>query len=586
MHGGCRIIPHVCCFVVALATGTFAAAAAPATQAATRPATQPATIALLAERALRQAHPALCTAIEQGLGARPDTRLLDREHVDRVLDEQPLAAVLSPAGGEQRVKLGQLLRADLLVALRGGGGGSGGVVGRDGEKSASLSLVVCETGRGLRLITLAFPATGDLAKDAADVLALVASALAKHGEGVAHVCAVPPLVSQDLVHTYRPLQRAYATVIEQALLARPGVVVVELEEAHSIAREIELAGGPGVARPLPLYFLGEFRNTGDGDARRVRVQLIARRGETEVSRIEKQDSPPGDVATILRDAAVRALGNPADGAVEPADPLVESKQLAERAKLHQRLGNHTEALDLIEASLLLEPKQPRLHYDAVNILRRLQTSLPGERTWTEVFDVRGDQVLDAFEREIGHLERYLRMAEVGAEAGVGEINFLARTGHSENVFLAARLKPRALALDRRKREMLFEVFDEKKRRGEHTFARRGVIERSFAFAIEGPDENRTVRLRVLRLFAGLPGNSQYRVETILGTPLFPSQSAPEYEALLEAAASATDDAETRRHVEALRATYAWHRQPAASPVAATGYAAATRPVGSTQPAAA
>ena len=53
---------------------------------------------------------------------------------------------------------------------------------------------------------------------------------------------MPPFLSDDLTYEHDHLKTAYARLVEQTLRSRPGVLTVELEEAHAIAREVRLTG--------------------------------------------------------------------------------------------------------------------------------------------------------------------------------------------------------------------------------------------------------------------------------------------------------------------------------------------------------
>ena len=74
------------------------------------------------------------------------------------------------------------------------------------------------------------------------------------------VCAVPSFISKDLGYKFDYLKAGFAKVVEQHLLRRKGVLVVEFAEAEAIAREAALGGKDRLERRTPLYFLGEYRN--------------------------------------------------------------------------------------------------------------------------------------------------------------------------------------------------------------------------------------------------------------------------------------------------------------------------------------
>src|SRR4051812_18925747 len=71
------------------------------------------TCALLDPEKLPQA-----ALLEAKLLADPGTNWVERANIDKVLKEQKLQAAFGPQGVGERVKLGQLLRAELLVMVR------------------------------------------------------------------------------------------------------------------------------------------------------------------------------------------------------------------------------------------------------------------------------------------------------------------------------------------------------------------------------------------------------------------------------------------------------------------------------------
>src|SRR4051812_24300795 len=151
---------------------------------------------------------------------------VERASIDKILKEQKLQAMFSPQGVGERVKLGKLLKADVLVMVRP----------VKGAETPTLEVIVSETASGLRLMRGAVPATGRTSDDVAALLAAVKGGIARHGEKIAEVVAVPPFVSNDLEFTHDYLKGALAKLAEAEALGRKGVVVVELAEAEALAK--------------------------------------------------------------------------------------------------------------------------------------------------------------------------------------------------------------------------------------------------------------------------------------------------------------------------------------------------------------
>ncbi len=293
--------------------------------------------------------------LEAKLLADSSATWVERAGVDKVLQEQKLQALFSPQGVGERVKLGKLLKADVLVLVR-----------PIKEPQPALEVVVSETGGGLRLAVAPVPVTANPDADVIALAAAVRAGIKKYGEKIKEVVAVPPFVSQDLTTENNHLKAAYPKLAEQIALARPGVVVVELAEAEALAREIALtAPGERLDRPLPVYLLGEYRFDGTGPERVVTLKIRAERGGKLVGKRLDTKVKPEEVSAALRDWAARTLDDISGVTVAVAVPATEAKQLAARAGEFRRLGNGAETVALLEAALLLDPKNIDLHADAI-----------------------------------------------------------------------------------------------------------------------------------------------------------------------------------------------------------------------------
>jgi hypothetical protein len=344
--------------------------------------------------------------LEAKLLADPSATWVERAGIDKVLKEQKLQALFSPTGVGERVQLGKLLKADVLVMVR---------PVKDVPEPA-LEVVVSETAGGLRLLVRAVPVTKDVAADVATLLAAVKDGLRKHGEKVTDVVAVPPFVSRNLESNYDHLKLAFAKLAEAEALDRKGVVVVELEEAEAMAKELALAApGAKLDRPAPVYLLGEYRFEGKGKDQTVAIKLRAERAGKAVGDPKTLTGKPSEAPKVLREWSAGLLDTLAkdDKPRPPADPKAEAGQLAARAEDFRRLGDWAEAAGLIEAALLLDPGKTDLHADILAVLLKVT-----ERHWSyggQELDpakiairahLRGLEHLEAFVDQGGDLGRY------------------------------------------------------------------------------------------------------------------------------------------------------------------------------------
>jgi hypothetical protein len=363
-------------------------------------------------------------ALEAELLGAAGVRWVERTRLDLVAEERRLQTAFSPEGAAARLELGKLLSADALVLIRrrvgpkpagaslvpggpppamprGTPTGRGIVVGprssmlrSSGNVSApavgdsAYELVVCETHRGLRTLSLTVTESKAKPLDIGRLSALVLERVTKAGEPVLAVYTVPPLLGRDLSYGYAHLQRSYAELITARLLALPGVAVVETAEARALTAERTVAGEPTGRADFdsPIFITGEFRHTGDQPREaapilpedeaglRVRIQATARRGATIVGR-------PFD-RELRRDEAAAALAEWADGLTlasapagaanariaPPVDRRAEAARLFERAGDFLAWDNWDEAAAVAETGLLLAPDDVALHrlaYDAL-----------------------------------------------------------------------------------------------------------------------------------------------------------------------------------------------------------------------------
>lgn len=306
----------------------------------------------------------IATFLELEFLKLPETETLERAKIDELLKEQVVQRAFSADAAAERVALGKILKADVLVLLQA-----------VEKPKPHGNLIVFETTRGLRLQVQPFEITAIAANDATAILPIVKAALERARAEVREIVAVPPLVSNDLALERQALGKPLATVIEQMLLARPGVAVVELAEARAVAEEAALTASDGVSRKLPLYLLGEFRHDGYGADARMTISLSLKRGTTVVGSHTITDAAASEAAGLLRKEAAALFDKVSDEKAPSADPAAEAKELAERAKLMFRLGAWVDSVELAEASLLLKAEQFDLQcliVDAVKLKMRTE----------------------------------------------------------------------------------------------------------------------------------------------------------------------------------------------------------------------
>ena len=292
----------------------------------------------------------LVPLVEVRLGKNKNVTLLDRASLTEILREHELQALVTAEGTAQRVAVGKLLKADLLAVFHG-----------EDNPKPHVRLIVCESRYGLRLGNELIEVSENFDTEAGKIERFIDAAIKKHQEEIKEIVAVPPFVSRDLGFESQALQRPLASAIEQSLLGRPGVLVVELAEAKAVAGELSIAGDKNLERRLPLYVLGDFwqQRSSDGVKLSVRVRLV--RGQQVIDEHESHGIALADLAATLRRDAAGLIDKAVGAATALPDPAGEAQQLAARAITMYQLMNFLECLELAEASLLLQPDRADVH---------------------------------------------------------------------------------------------------------------------------------------------------------------------------------------------------------------------------------
>lgn len=326
------------------------------------------TCALVVDRAYGLDTSPLVGLLETKLLQSPKIHMLERAEIAKLLQEQTMARIFGPEGGASRIETGKLLKADLLVLVKAE------EVREGQQQTRRVQLMLSETRQGVRVQMGTVRWTPDAEADATLLMPLIERGLAKYTEQIAEVCAVTPLINEGATHQLDHLGGSYARLIQERILSQRGMVVVEISEAQAITHELALAGDNTVTRRTPLFISGEFRHTGVGAQQRVSLHLVLRRGNTQVAEHSKGDLVPDAVGASLLEATQALLAKVNTPAMPAWDATKQAAQLAEQANLLKQTGNWTEALNVMDASLLLNPAQPQLLQDAALMCARIVTS--------------------------------------------------------------------------------------------------------------------------------------------------------------------------------------------------------------------
>ena len=339
--------------------------------------------------------------LEARLLADAKATWVERTEINRVLGEQELQAAFGAEGVKQRSSLGQLLKADILILLRP-------AKNPDEKGPPLIDCVVCETKRGLRLRMLTVVSDKNAEETAGALEGLIQQGLKKYAEKIESVVAVPPFLSEDLSLEFNYLQSAYAKLVEERLLEQPGLLVIELKEAQAIAKELALDQRDGTLQKSkpPLYVMGRFRHDGVGAERTMRMSLRLLEGEKQLALKGVKDLTTGEAPAWISRKTTDILPLIREGSTstEAFSAQVEAKRLAERGRQFQKVGSWQEALELFEASLLLDPDQIEIRARAVASTVQFILSLNHpNRSFEEV-----ETMLALYGRGLEHQEIFLK----------------------------------------------------------------------------------------------------------------------------------------------------------------------------------
>jgi hypothetical protein len=280
----------------------------------------------------------------------PNVELVERELLNKVFDEMALSMMLGADQSENRRKAGALLKADMLVLLSID-------TGEGGIETVKVIISECSNGTRLRVAWIPFT-SDDLEKVSSDLVEIANRTLEQFKSGVKQVIGVSHFVSRNLVHDYDHLQAGYVYLLQNALSSSPGIAVIEVEEARSIARENELTGDMNLDRMVPLFVEGEFRIEHCKSEKQAKVHLKIRISDSAklTKQIEREDLAFDKAAAFITDdVALEILKLSKSPSVEMLDIATQLQMLDKNADEFVRVGAWKHAADLREAAVLLKP---------------------------------------------------------------------------------------------------------------------------------------------------------------------------------------------------------------------------------------
>lgn len=295
------------------------------------------------------------------------TTLVERTVIDRIVGELALSAS-QPVDLAGRLRLGQLLRADLLIFLSESQ--------KDDERSVGVSVADSQTGLTLASGVSRWDET-DPERTIRSLLDVLRVAKKRQETGIDAVLAVPALECTDWSPSQAHWRKPLATLLHERFLAREGILVVELEEARAFATEFFVGNETTtLERRLPFYVFGKYSTKSIGDELSFDLEFSLRQGDEQIGHETIDDVPQAELADELSSLARKISQQLVDSphSSPNSDPAGESRVLAGRADLFRELGEFDVAIPLYESAVLLDPDNLEARLQLLASLLRLGDS--------------------------------------------------------------------------------------------------------------------------------------------------------------------------------------------------------------------
>jgi hypothetical protein len=341
-------------------------------------------VALVRTSTAAKADPLLDLATVR-LGSEPGLKLVERELVEKVLDEQKLN-LSGLVSATDSIRIGQLIQADLFAVLEG-----------SGDDKSPPGLVVYDAATGLRLWDSALPsASPDGAADGIVEGVRQAARKNRQREGKAvRLLSFAPVRNVDLDSAHGGFCEAVSLLIERQIGCLPDVVILERNRLEHVNRERTLPTATPAAARLWSSLLSAQVDIGkgaDGKALRGSVALIDSEGKAQSTPdISVESESAADLANQLCAQLQKLLDTPSAAQQRPFDRTAEAARFAHESDLLVRHSLYTASLRAAEAAYALDP----VDIHQARLSRALWTCAVEALTPEDVIDAGGGIALGA-----------------------------------------------------------------------------------------------------------------------------------------------------------------------------------------------
>lgn len=365
------------------------------------------------------------TLLEQVSSKLPELALLERQQVDSILKEQGLQmrGVLDAGGVKQRIALGKIIKADLLIL----------VSSETSNRNEQMRLAIADTRQGVRLWSQDVLIDQEhLEKGVDSLVTVLQHALATKQKGIRAVFSIFPMASKALSFESDALALVVSSALRDSLLLHEGIITVEFEEAQALQAECDLAGEGAQGRVLsPLMVQGSIQIEGKPGAtsdRNLVVSLDVAKLKGQPKRVEaRMGRTPEDIMAgcgrLAQPLISDALGT--ETQARAADIRKEVESLLAHAAVLLKDGAWEGARQTTEAVIFLDPGNLAARTGAMKAYGQLAATCPiDDQNLSESWNKR----LRLLERGAVHAEWITRtQANLPYEAGV-ELDMFLRKG--------------------------------------------------------------------------------------------------------------------------------------------------------------
>jgi hypothetical protein len=298
------------------------------------------------------------------LSARDRIELVDRDALVAAIRELQLSELAGAQSATERLKLGQILRADLLVVLS---------LERSGDYE-TLRITQSETKYGCRLgIDFVVWDVTNQRQILKQIESLVIDRVERFSGRIDHLIGVATFINKSLTQESDRFQNQLTATLQNGLTAHPGVAVLETDEAQAIGRESLVVSPETSNQVFPLWVAGDYAMlpSPDGRPSSMRLKMTVRNARGVAEELVYDRVELTKVTELLTGEVAKRILEISNASANAAfDPQDQAQNLAERAKALDDLGSHGAAVRLYETAVLLDPKNVELRRKTIGAICR------------------------------------------------------------------------------------------------------------------------------------------------------------------------------------------------------------------------